>query len=208
MMQIVQTWWPFFIAALMLGIAVAWWVFRPSRSARVIDRDAADVLDEGAAHASRNQALIDAPPAAAAQPPVVPPGVAGTGTAVAAAVEAQQTRDLQETTDEGSAAVGDAGQDTPAPPAPAAEPAPEPAPAGADDLTRIKGVGRKLDELLRSLGVTGLAQIAAWTDADIDRIDAQLGRFQGRIRRDGWVEQARLLSSGDTAGYEDKFGKL
>mgnify|MGYP000491964002 CR=1 FL=1 len=28
------------------------------------------------------------------------------------------------------------------------------------------------------------AQIAAWSEADIDRIDAQLGTFAGRIRRD------------------------
>lgn len=195
MMQIVQTWWPLFVVALLLGIAVAWWVFRPSRSARVIDRDGSDVLDEGAAPASRNQALIDAPPAASPLPPVVPPGIAGTGTAVAAAVEAQ--RDAAEP-------ARTAADDAP-PPAPAAEPA---AAGEGDDLTRIKGIGRKLDELLRSLGVTSLEQIAAWSDADIDRIDARLGRFQGRIRRDDWVEQARLLSAGDTRGYEDKFGKL
>ncbi|MXO67298.1 hypothetical protein [Pelagerythrobacter marinus] len=216
MMQIVQTWWPLFVAALLLGIVVAWWIFRPGRSARVVDRSGADVLDEGAAPAARNQALIDAPPAAAAQPPVVPPGVAGTGTAVAAAVEAQQAKAAPDAAEEAPAA----GSSAPPPPAPAPEAKPA-APAGtatpdtatttaagADDLTRIKGVGRKLDELLRSLGVTGLAQIAAWDDAEIDRVDAQLGRFQGRIRRDNWVEQARLLSAGDMRGYEDKFGKL
>jgi predicted flap endonuclease-1-like 5' DNA nuclease len=78
----------------------------------------------------------------------------------------------------------------------------------ADDLTRIKGVGPKLVEQLRTLGVTRFDQIAAWDDAEIDRIDAQLGRFAGRIRRDSWIEQARFLAAGDTAGYETKFGKL
>jgi predicted flap endonuclease-1-like 5' DNA nuclease len=78
----------------------------------------------------------------------------------------------------------------------------------ADDLTRIKGVGPKLVEQLRTLGVTRFDQIAAWDDAEIDRIDAQLGRFAGRIRRDSWIEQARFLDAGDTAGYEAKFGKL
>ncbi|NCP10415.1 MAG: hypothetical protein GW859_00415, partial [Sphingomonadales bacterium] len=58
------------------------------------------------------------------------------------------------------------------------------------------------------LGVTRYDQIAAWDAADIDRIDAQLGAFQGRIRRDDWVEQARLLAAGDTAGFEAKFGAL
>ena len=87
-----------------------------------------------------------------------------------------------------------------------AEPPPA-APAG-DDLTRIKGLGPKLVEQLREFGVIGFAQIAAWDDAEIDRIDARLGRFQGRIRRDDWRGQAALLSAGDTAGYETKFGKL
>lgn len=82
------------------------------------------------------------------------------------------------------------------------------APAPHDDLTRIKGVGPKLAALLHSLGVTGFDDIAQWDDAAIDRIDAQLGTFSGRIRRDNWIEQARLLAAGDTSGFENKFGKL
>jgi predicted flap endonuclease-1-like 5' DNA nuclease len=77
-----------------------------------------------------------------------------------------------------------------------------------DELTRMKGVGPKVAALLASLGVTRFDQIAAWTDADVARIDAQLGAFKGRVTRDQWVEQARLLAAGDTAGYEAKFGKL
>jgi predicted flap endonuclease-1-like 5' DNA nuclease len=77
-----------------------------------------------------------------------------------------------------------------------------------DDLRRIKGLGPKLVTLLNALGVTSYAQIAGWSEADIDRIDAQLGTFAGRIRRDSWVEQAKLLAAGDTAGFEAKFGKL
>lgn len=80
--------------------------------------------------------------------------------------------------------------------------------AGGDDLTRIKGLGPKLKTLLASLGVTRFDQIAGWTEEDVVRIDAQLGAFAGRPTRDNWVEQAKLLSSGDTAAYEDKFGKL
>ena len=72
----------------------------------------------------------------------------------------------------------------------------------------IKGLGPKLAEQLHALGVTSFAQIAAWDDAEIDRVDAQLGRFQGRIRRDDWPAQARFLAAGDLAGYEGKFGKL
>jgi predicted flap endonuclease-1-like 5' DNA nuclease len=61
--------------------------------------------------------------------------------------------------------------------------------------------------LLGELGVTSFAQIAAWSDADVTRIDAQLGRFKGRITRDQWIEQARLLSAGDEAGFAAKFGQ-
>lgn len=100
-------------------------------------------------------------------------------------------------------------------PAPAVEipvvpaPPPPPEPAGPpDELTRMKGVGPKVAALLNSLGVTRFDQIAAWSDADIARIDAELGAFKGRIQRDQWVEQARLLAAGDTAAYEAKFGKL
>ncbi|KPF52699.1 hypothetical protein IP65_15570 [Novosphingobium sp. AAP1] len=96
----------------------------------------------------------------------------------------------------------------PVPPPPTAPPADAVATADGDDLTRIKGLGPKLKTLLASLGVTQFAQIAAWTDEDVARIDAQLGAFAGRPTRDNWVEQAKLLSSGDTAAYEDKFGKL
>ena len=85
----------------------------------------------------------------------------------------------------------------------------EAAPSGAtDDLTRIKGLGPKLVAMLGEQGITSFAQIASWDEATIDRIDAGLGRFQGRIRRDSWVEQARLLAAEDIAGYEDRFGKI
>lgn len=77
-----------------------------------------------------------------------------------------------------------------------------------DELTRMKGVGPKVAALLNSLGVTRYDQIAAWTDADVARVDAQLGAFKGRVTRDHWVEQAGLLAADDTPGFEAKFGKL
>lgn len=84
-----------------------------------------------------------------------------------------------------------------------------PIPAGpADELTRMKGVGPKVASMLNGLGVTRYDQIAAWTPAEVERIDAQLGAFRGRVTRDQWVEQAKLLSTGDTAAFEAKFGKL
>lgn len=93
---------------------------------------------------------------------------------------------------------------------PASLAASEPAPAapGADELTRMKGVGPKLAERLNALGVTSFAQIAALTPEEAEALDAQLGTFQGRIHRDRWIEQAGFLARGDQAGYEAVFGKL
>ncbi len=77
--------------------------------------------------------------------------------------------------------------------APAAAEAPKAAPAGkADDLKKLSGVGPKLAEKLNAAGVTTFAQIAAWTEEDVARIDEQLS-FKGRIEREGWIEQAKAL---------------
>jgi predicted flap endonuclease-1-like 5' DNA nuclease len=83
-----------------------------------------------------------------------------------------------------------------------------PVAAEGDDLSRIKGLGPKLRTLLAGLGITRFEQIASWSEADLDELDGKLGAFAGRPRRDNWVEQAKLLSAGNTAGYEEKFGKL
>lgn len=79
---------------------------------------------------------------------------------------------------------------------------------GADDFTRMKGVGPKLAERLQSLGLTRFSQLAALTPQDAAALDAQLGSFRGRLQRDRWIEQARFLADGDTAGYEAQFGRL
>ena len=88
-------------------------------------------------------------------------------------------------------------------------PPPPPAPdTDGDDLSRIKGLGPKLRARLAELGVTRFDQIAAWSETDLVAIDAQLGTFAGRPAKDNWIEQARLLASGDLADYEGKFGKV
>jgi large subunit ribosomal protein L21 len=62
----------------------------------------------------------------------------------------------------------------------------------ADDLEEIEGVGPVLNGKLREMGVTTFAQIAAWTEADAERIGDQLD-FPGRIQRENWIDQARTL---------------
>jgi NADH-quinone oxidoreductase subunit E len=65
--------------------------------------------------------------------------------------------------------------------------------AKADDLKLISGIGPKLEQVLKQRGIKAVADIAAWTEADVARIDAELG-FDGRIGRDDWVGQAKLLT--------------
>lgn len=89
---------------------------------------------------------------------------------------------------------------------PAVPPSAEPQDSG--DLTQIKGLGPKLAATLAAQGITSLGQIASLTPEAAADLDARLGAFQGRMVRDRWIEQAKLLSTGDRAGYEAAFGKL
>ena len=194
MLTLIEANWQAFVAVLVLGLLVAWALWGRKGQSRERHR-APDALDEGAGPARRNQALIDAPSAAtlaAGLADTGPGGVmAGIGELIAAGA-AHEARAVE--------ATGEMTEATAIAPA-----APE---APGDDLTRIKGLGPKLKARLAELGVTSFAQIAAWSDADIAAIDAQLGSFAGRATRDQWVAQAGFLSIGDVAGYEAKFGKL
>jgi len=62
-----------------------------------------------------------------------------------------------------------------------------------DDLKRISGIGPKLEEILNTNGINSFHQIAEWQDADIQAMDELLPSFKGRVRREDWVEQARRL---------------
>src|SRR6056297_367039 len=71
-----------------------------------------------------------------------------------------------------------------------------PRPEGPDDLTRIRGIGPKIEKLLNSLGFFHYDQIANWSESDIVWVDENLETFRGRVTRDDWVEQAKKLSQG------------
>ena len=184
----ITTYLPLIIIGLVVLVLVIWLVARMGRKARVITDDsttplARDVLEDGAARAARNQALIDAPRAVE---------IIQGKTSAAANTQAVAASPLG--TDE------EAGPDMSATP-------PPPATGAPDDLTRIKGLGPKLSALLGEFGITTFAQIAAWEPAEIERIDAKLGRFSGRIIRDQWVEQAKLLAAGDNVAFVEQFGR-
>lgn len=64
-----------------------------------------------------------------------------------------------------------------------------------DDLKTLEGIGPALEKLCHELGIFHFDQIAAWGDAETAWMDANLKGFKGRVTRDKWVAQAKLICS-------------
>jgi hypothetical protein len=77
----------------------------------------------------------------------------------------------------------------------------------ADDLKRIKGIGPELERLCNRLGFWHFDQIAAWTSDEIAWVDANLEDFKGRVTRDAWVKQAKILASGGETEFSKRVDK-
>lgn len=112
--------------------------------------------------------------------------------------------------------------DVPAAAAPAAEQAPaakpkraavaadgepelfeSPTDGDADDLKLISGVGPKLEQTLNEMGIWYFKQVAAWRKKEIAWVDDRL-RFKGRIERDDWMSQAKILAKGGETEFSKK----
>ena len=78
--------------------------------------------------------------------------------------------------------------------------------ASDNDLKRIRGIGVLIEKKLKALGVTSYEQVANWTRSDIDRISETLD-FKGRIERENWVEQARILASGGQTDFSRRIDR-
>lgn len=65
----------------------------------------------------------------------------------------------------------------------------------ADNLKEIEGIGPAMEKLVNELGFYHFAQIASWSDADVAWVDANMKNFKGRIIRDKWVSQAKIIVS-------------
>lgn len=236
MMQTIEANWVAFAVALLAILVVGWLLLARARSKPARREYKPDVLDQGAASIQRNQALIDAAPAAKVTPPPLGATMAGMGEAVA--IGAQDVVEEAATQPEPQPEIEPSPEPPPVPapqpevePQPEVVPAPEPQPETvpsvepiptpapptaategdvlvADDLSRIKGLGPKLQKLLPTLGLSTFAQIAALSEADLAELDTKLGAFAGRPAKDNWVEQAKYLATGDTAGFEARFGKV
>ena len=74
----------------------------------------------------------------------------------------------------------------------------------ADDLKKIKGVGKKLEKQLNELGVFHFWQIANWGTEEIAWVDENLVGFKGRVSRDDWVTQAKILAEGGETEFSKR----
>lgn len=83
---------------------------------------------------------------------------------------------------------------TAAKPEPAAAPVAKPVASKPDDLTKIKGIGEKLAQTLNGHGVTTFAQIANWSERDVDEFEAKYVKLPGRVTKDKWIAQAKALA--------------
>ncbi|MCK7611221.1 NADH-quinone oxidoreductase subunit E [Roseibium sediminicola] len=72
-----------------------------------------------------------------------------------------------------------------------------------DDLKKLKGVGPKLEATLNQLGFFHFDQVAAWGAEEIAWVDSRL-KFKGRIERDGWIDQAKILASGEDTEFSKR----
>lgn len=74
----------------------------------------------------------------------------------------------------------------------------------ADDLKQIKGIGPKLEKLCNALGFYHFDQIAGWSPQEEAWVDANLEGFKGRVSRDTWIAQAKVLAEGGNTDFSKR----
>lgn len=74
-----------------------------------------------------------------------------------------------------------------------AKPAAKTEAAAADDLTKMKGLGKVMAEKLNAEGITTFAQIAALTGDEIAALEEKMGAT-GKFEKNDWVGQAKDLA--------------
>ncbi len=72
-----------------------------------------------------------------------------------------------------------------------------------DDLKKISGVGPVLEKKLNALGITTYSEIAKFTKKRIEEVDGELN-FKGRIEREDWKAQAKILAAGGETEFSKK----
>lgn len=74
----------------------------------------------------------------------------------------------------------------------------------ADDLKEIEGIGPAMEKLVNELGFFHFAQIASWSEDDVAWVDANLKGFKGRVTRDKWVAQAKIIVNEGLAAFRER----
>lgn len=70
----------------------------------------------------------------------------------------------------------------------------KPKKAKGDNIKKINGIGPVFEKKLNSIGINKFEHIAAWTNADAERIDEQL-ELSGRPQREDWIAKAKILAA-------------
>lgn len=76
----------------------------------------------------------------------------------------------------------------------------------SDDLKRIRGIGPQNEGRLHGLGIWHFDQIAAWSKENIEWVGSYLA-FPGRIDREDWVGQAKILAAGGVTEFATRVDK-
>ncbi|HMV96310.1 MAG TPA: 50S ribosomal protein L21 [Anaerolineales bacterium] len=77
---------------------------------------------------------------------------------------------------------------------------------GADDLTKIEGVGPKVAKVLNEAGISSFADLAGAKAADVQKALDAAGLQM--MDPKGWISQAKLAAKGDWEGFEKLQGEL
>jgi len=67
----------------------------------------------------------------------------------------------------------------------------------SDDLQAIKGIGPFIEEKLNALGIYTWQQLANMNDKLEQQVNEAIEFFPGRVKRDQWVNQAKILLGED-----------
>lgn len=76
----------------------------------------------------------------------------------------------------------------------------------ADDLKRIRGIGKQNEGRLHALGIWHFDQVAGWGASEVEWVGTYLA-FPGRIDREEWVAQAKTLASGAETEFSQRVAR-
>jgi predicted flap endonuclease-1-like 5' DNA nuclease len=74
----------------------------------------------------------------------------------------------------------------------------------ADNLKEIEGIGPAMEKLVNEMGFYHFDQIASWSDADVAVVDGEMKSFKGRITRDKWVAQAKIIVTEGLEAFRER----